>query len=76
MKASGPDRKPTEKPSKRQHIDVATCLEYIASRSPRYIYAQKENVTTDGMKRWNSFVSKFSGSNSPKVKCGPGVISQ
>lgn len=76
MKAAGPDRKPTEKPSKRQHIDVATCLEYIASRSPRYIFAKKEDFTSDGMRRWNSFVSKFSGSNSPKVKCGPGVISQ
>lgn len=76
MKAAGPDRQPTDKPSKRQKIDVAVCLEYLASRNPRYVPPPSEQPVSPGMARWNAFVKMFSGDNGEKVRCGPGIASK
>jgi len=75
MKAANTLRQPTDKPGKKQKIDVATCLEYIASREPRYHYPVEVKVESPGIKRWNAFVKQCSIGVKESVKCGAGTIS-
>lgn len=75
MKQPDALRQPTDKPAHNQKIDVATCLEYIASREPRYHFPVEAKVETPGIERWNAFVKQYSTGVKESVKCGAGVAS-
>lgn len=62
-----------EKPAPRQQIDLAVCLEYLASRQPRYV-PRPMHIPQQRSAAFHAFQKlqkQSSGQESRQVQCGP-----
>jgi len=62
-----------EEPADKQRIDVAQCLEYLASRRPQYVARPEQTASQDSpaMRAWKKLQERDRGGQRQPIRCGP-----